>query len=60
VYKQEEAVPRADYGPSAACRDGYLGLDNIEQSPEMTNVEIAQRKESVWVMFVMLNSWILE
>jgi hypothetical protein len=40
--------------------DGYLGLDNIEQSPEVTNVETAQRKKSVWVMFVMFNDWILE
>jgi hypothetical protein len=47
MQKQEEAVLRADHGPSTACRDGYLGLGNIEQSPEVTNVETAQRKESV-------------
>jgi hypothetical protein len=37
-----------------------MGLDNIEQSPEVTIVETVQRKESVWVMFVMFNDLILE
>jgi hypothetical protein len=37
-----------------------MSLDNIEQSPEVINVETAQRKESVWVMLVMFNDWILE
>jgi hypothetical protein len=37
-----------------------MGLNNIKQSPEVTNVETPQRKESIWVMFVMLNNWILK
>jgi hypothetical protein len=33
----------------------FLGLDNIEQSPKLTNIEITRRKEGVRVMFATSN-----